>query len=88
MDTKNVVIVIETLQSEEVSVSIDELVGHIVHGKYYKEYFVRLNELRQRLDNEVTIWGNGSTRDILAYSQKEYELWDDLLNEIYGVLKG
>lgn len=55
MDTKNVVIVIETLQSEEVSVSIDELAGHIVHGKYYKEYFVRLNELRQRLDNEVTI---------------------------------
>lgn len=82
-DTNNVVI--ETPQSEEVS--IDEPTGQIIQGKYYEEYYVRLNELSQLLDSEVTIWETGSTSDILNYSQKEYELWDDLLNEIYSVLK-
>jgi len=64
----------------DVNISVDE-------PSLYNDYLNKIEELASTLQPEIVVWETGSDSEILAFSEKEYQLWDDLLNEIYGVLK-
>lgn len=53
----------------------------------YLNYLNNIEEIATTLQLESNIWETGTDSEILAFSEKEFQLWDDLLNEIYGVLK-
>lgn len=55
--------------------------------RLYPAFLLRLNKLNSELESGATVWETGSTLEILEYSQREYEEWDKLLNDIFNSLK-
>ena len=84
---------IDTIESLEISTSINEdiekkfetskLIDETLHARYLNELLIT----EKKLSNSTEIWENGSDIEIVEFTEYEYLLWDNLLNEIYSVLK-
>lgn len=53
----------------------------------YSAYLLRISKINAIYEDAAIVWETGSTIEILENSQKEYEEWDKLLNDIYNTLK-
>lgn len=50
-------------------------------------YIKKLDNIERRIEKDLSELYGGTTFEMREAASKEYKLWDDVLNEIYGVLK-
>ena len=53
-----------------------------------EEYITKLNKLKLDLESSYQIYAEQTTLEMIRAGNAEYKLWDNMLNEIYSVLKG
>jgi len=53
----------------------------------YSEHESQLILMETELELGAEIWEFGSDSEIVSFTVKEFQMWDDQLNEIYGVLR-
>ena len=53
-----------------------------------EEYITKLNKLKSDLESSYQIYAEQTTLEMIRAGNAEYKLWDNMLNEIYSVLKG
>ncbi|WP_186671143.1 lysozyme inhibitor LprI family protein [Sporosarcina sp. BP05] len=56
-------------------------------GGMFSIYLSQLQKIDEDLAMESGVWEFGSDNQIVGFTIDEYQIWDDKLNEIYGLLK-
>lgn len=54
---------------------------------FYSKHISQLIQLEKELELGSEVWEFGSDSEIVSFSAKEFQMWDNQLNEIYGVLR-